>query len=65
MIVVNEEQRPHRQGQTVAQLLEELDPRQPLVAVRLNGRHVRRAEWEHRRIEDGDELLVLPVIAGG
>ncbi len=46
-------------------LLEELDPRQPLVAVKLNGRSVRRADWPSRRIEDGDEVLVIPIIAGG
>lgn len=65
VIVVNEEERPHRPGLTVQKLLEELDPRQPLVAVKLNGRHVRRADWGERLIRDGDELLVLPVIAGG
>ena len=65
MIVVNEEERPHQEGMTVQQLLEELDPRQPLVAVKLNGQSVRRAEWSQRRIEDGDEVIVLPVFAGG
>lgn len=65
MIHVNEQERPHREGQTVQHLLEELDPRQPLVAVKLNGKHVRRADWNDRQIQDGDELLVLPVIAGG
>jgi len=65
MIVVNEEERPHQEGMTVQQLLEELDPRQPLVAVKLNGQSVRRAEWSERRIEDGDEVIVLPVFAGG
>ncbi len=65
MIVVNEEERPYRPGLTVQQLLEELDPRQPLVAVKLNGQHVRRADWGNRQVQDGDELLVLPVIAGG
>ncbi len=65
MIVVNEEERPHQEGMTVQQLLEELDPRQPLVAVKLNGQSLRRAEWRDRCIQDGDEILVLPVFAGG
>jgi len=65
VIVVNEQPRAHREGLTVQRLLEELDPRQPLVAVKLNGRSVRRADWPSRRIEDGDEVLVIPIIAGG
>ena len=65
VIVVNEEERPHRPGMTVQALLEELDPRQPLVAVKLNGQSVRRAAWPEQRIEPGDVVLVLPVFAGG
>lgn len=65
MILVNEEGHPHRQGMTVHELLIELDPRMPLVAVKIGGRHVPRSAWKERVIEDGDEISVIPVIAGG
>jgi len=65
MIVVNEEERPHRPGLTVLELLIELDPRLPLVAVKMDGRHLPRAQWKDRVIEDGDEITILPVFAGG
>lgn len=65
MIVVNEKERAHCEGLTVQQLLVELDPRMPMVSVRINGDPVRRAEWPTRQIEDGDKLLVIPVLGGG
>ncbi len=65
MIVVNEEERPHRPGMTMHDLLVELDPRMPLVAVKIDGRHLPRARWKEHIIEDGDEITVLPVFAGG
>ncbi len=65
MITVNEEERPYPEPMTVHELLVELDPRLPLVAVRINTVHIPRAEWQQRSIQDGDEIVVLPVFAGG
>ena len=65
MIVVNDEERPLREGMTIQDLLEELDPRLPMAVVRIGNVHVPRREWTTRVLKDGEEIRVVHMIAGG
>ena len=65
MIIVNDREIPFREGLTVHQLLYEMDPRMPIAMVKIGGRHFPRAQWETRTIQDGEELRVVYIIAGG
>ncbi len=64
-IVLNGEERPLADGQTVADLLRELglDPRQ--VAVERNREVVPRAEHGSTALAPGDQLEVVTFVGGG
>lgn len=64
-IVVNDTPWPHREDRTVEDILRELDPQMPIAVVRVNGSHVPRATWTERRLQPGDEVRVVWIIAGG
>ena len=65
MIVVNDEPRPWRDHLTVLDVVRDLDPTLPIAVVRLNGRHLSRADWDATAVRDGDEIRVVWIIAGG
>jgi len=65
MIVVNDEPRPWREGVTILDIVRDLDPTLPIAVVRLNGRHLARADWDVTVVRDGDEVRVVWIIAGG
>lgn len=41
------------------------DPQQPGIAVAVNDRVVRRADWEHTVLNDGDRVEVITAFQGG
>jgi sulfur carrier protein len=66
VIYVNGEPR-ERSGATVAELLAELgvEPGARGVAVAVDGEVVPRAEWEQRRITEGERVEALSAMQGG
>ena len=66
MIFVNGEPR-ERQGATIAQLLSELgvEPSARGVAVAVDGEVVPRAEWDARRVNEGERVEALSAMQGG
>ena len=52
-------------GLTVGMLLELLGTARTGVAVACNDRVVRRAEYETRRVQDGDRVEIIEAVAGG
>jgi thiamine biosynthesis protein ThiS len=65
MIQVNGEERPWREGMTVADLLEDLDDSHTYPVVRLNDKHVSRPNFEKVIVPDRAEIFLIPLIAGG
>ena len=66
MIYVNGE--PHeRTGATIAELLAELgvETRARGVAVAVDGEVVPRAEWDERRVNEGQRVEALAAMQGG
>ena len=50
---------------TVAALLTHLDQLKPGVALALNQQILPREQWDLHRLQDGDQILLFQVIAGG
>jgi len=65
MIRVNGESMTHEQGLTVADLLEKRGFTFPLLVVRIDGRLVERGAYADTRVEDGADVRVLHLLAGG
>jgi len=65
MILVNDRERPLREGTTIHDLLFEMDPRMPIAVVKIAGAHVPRRTWKTRVLQDGEEVRVVYIIAGG
>jgi sulfur carrier protein len=67
-ITVHTDQGPRQlpTGSTVAQLLNQLRPKDPeAVATAVNGEFVSRCERERHVLHDGDTLLCFTAITGG
>jgi sulfur carrier protein len=66
MILVNGEPL-ERDGATIAELLEDLgvEPQARGVAVAVDGEVVPRAEWERRRVMQGERVEALSAMQGG
>ena len=66
MIYVNGEPR-ERAGATIAELLAELgvEPSARGVAVAVDGEVVPRAEWDARRVNEGERVEALSAMQGG
>lgn len=50
---------------SVANLLTQLEQHQPGVALALNQHILPRERWEHHLLQEGDQILLFQVIAGG
>ncbi len=64
MIRVNGESLPYV-AQSVAELVRRLDIEPRGVAVAIDGDVVRRSEWEHVLIADGNVIEIVTAVAGG
>jgi thiamine biosynthesis protein ThiS len=64
-IVVNGEPRAVDGGLTLARLLLDLGLDPARVAVELDRRIVRRAEWEETAVSDGARLEIVQFVGGG
>ncbi len=52
-------------GQTVSELLTALDQHKPGAALALNRQILPREQWEQQIVQEGDQILLFQVIAGG
>lgn len=53
------------EGLSVAALLAQLEQLKPGVALALNQQILPREQWEQHIVQDGDQILLFQVIAGG
>lgn len=64
-ITVNGQKRQSPDGQTVGQLMEEMQTPVQGTAVAVNGKVAKRADWSGLTLKDGDEILVISAAYGG
>ena len=62
---INGELRELPDGTTIAQLLERLGAPRTGIAVARNATVVRRAEFDHQMLSDGDHVEIIKAVAGG
>jgi thiamine biosynthesis protein ThiS len=64
-VTINGEERPVRDGITLAELLEEISLPSARVAVERNGTIVPRARFSGLALQDGDRLEIVHFVGGG
>ena len=65
-LVVNGQDGVFNNGMTVSKLLTEKEVKMPeMVSVEINGQILKRNEFEHRILEDGDKVEFLYFMGGG
>lgn len=64
-IQFNDESMQCAEGLSVSALLTQLKQLKPGVALALNQQILPRERWEHHIVQDGDQILLFQVIAGG
>ena len=64
-IVVNGETRAALEGQTILDLLQQLDLDPSRVAVELNRRIVRQPHWSETRLNAGAQVEIVQFVGGG
>lgn len=65
VIYVNGEEKELHDGATISQLIESLALKPERIAIELNRRIVRRAEWASTSLSDGDKVEVVHFVGGG
>ncbi len=64
-IQFNDESLQCAEGQSVNALLAQLNQLKPGTALALNQRILPREQWEQQIVQEGDQILLFHVIAGG
>jgi thiamine biosynthesis protein ThiS len=64
-VVVNGEQREIHTGETVSGLLKLLEIEPERVAIELDRKIVKRAQWEETFLRDGAQLEIVQFVGGG
>ncbi|WP_312953225.1 sulfur carrier protein ThiS [Superficieibacter sp.] len=64
-IQFNDEPMQCAENLTVATLLDQLHQLKPGVALALNQQILPRERWEQQIVQEGDQILLFQVIAGG
>jgi len=64
MITVNGEDRESR-AETVSGLVGEMELPAPLLLIEHNGIALRKSDWAHTSLRDGDRIEILRISAGG
>jgi thiamine biosynthesis protein ThiS len=64
-IIVNGEEHAASEAATIATLVEQLALRPERLAVELNGRVVRRADWPHTTLHENDRVEIVHFVGGG
>jgi len=65
MIKVNTEDYPWTRPLSVQELLDEKGYIFPHIVVRINGEYIEEDDYPKRLVQDGDDVLVLHLMAGG
>ena len=65
MLIVNGKEMEWKEGMTVADVITKLDPAIPFVFARVNGKVISKDEHEGYVLEDGSQVEIVSVIAGG
>lgn len=65
MIIVNTEETPWQEGMTVRALLDQKVFTFRHIIVRVNGDYVPEERYDNYPINDGDDVMVLHLMAGG
>ena len=65
MIKVNTEDHPWTKLLSVQELLDEKGYIFPHIVVRINGEYIEEDDYHKRLVQDGDDVLVLHLMAGG
>ena len=65
MIKVNTEDYPWTRPLSVQELLDEKGYIFPHIVVRINGQYVEEDDYPKQLVQDGDDVLVLHLMAGG
>lgn len=64
-ITINGQKRQTADGQTIEQLMIEMQTPEQGTAVAVNGKVVKRADWSAAALKEGDEILVISAAYGG
>ncbi|MFH7829373.1 sulfur carrier protein ThiS [Kluyvera chengduensis] len=64
-IQFNDEAIQCAEGQTVSELLIQLNQLKPGTALALNQQVLPREQWQQHIVQEGDQILLFQVIAGG
>ncbi len=65
MITINTEESPWHAGMTVRALLDQKVFTFRHIIVRVNGEYVPEEQYDNHPINDGDDVMVLHLMAGG
>ena len=65
MLIINGESRDLAPVGSVRELVALLDLPKDRVAVELNGRIIRRTEWENDALTEGDRVEIVQFVGGG
>lgn len=64
-MLINGEEKTLAQAATLANLLAQLGYRQELVAVELNGKIIKQAQFTSTTVTDADKLEIVSFVGGG
>ncbi|HHG6074753.1 TPA: sulfur carrier protein ThiS [Salmonella enterica subsp. enterica serovar Vietnam] len=64
-IQFNDEPMQCAEGQTASELLTQLNQLKPGAALALNQQILPRERWQQHIVQEGDQILLFQVIAGG
>lgn len=64
-IQFNDEAMQCAEGQTISELLAQLNQLKPGAALALNQQILPRDQWQQHIVQEGDQILLFQVIAGG
>jgi len=64
-VLVNGEQKEIAEGAAVSDLITTLGLKPERLAVELNRRVIRRAEWPSTRLREGDKVEIVHFVGGG
>ena len=64
-VEINGERREVEEQLTVRELIEKLSLAPERLAIELNRQVVRRADWPHTPLKDGDRLEIVHFVGGG
>jgi|Deesub1362A_J573_1020465.scaffolds.fasta_scaffold11159_3 thiamine biosynthesis protein ThiS len=65
MIEVNGEHIPWKEGMTIQDVLETCRYTYPMVIIKVNGKIIKRAQYETYKVKDGDVVQVIHLMSGG